>query len=259
MTSGKKARKQRRTSAPPPVRSTSGRRASPKVLAAAAGAIALVAVAAALAFALTGGSSSPSSSSTAVTPLPDAADVTRLFKGIPQRGTVLGNPKAPVTMVEYIDLQCPICRAFETDVMTSIIPRYVRPGKLRVIARPIAFIGPDSVRGRLAALAAGQQNRFFEFTQLLYDNQGAENSGWLNDIVIGSAYSSIPGFDRAVADNARAQSVVASQASRFDQEAEADNVEGTPTVLVGKTGGKLSEVASPDVPTLGAAVDRALQ
>jgi protein-disulfide isomerase len=259
MTSGKKARKQRRTPAPPPVRSTGGRRASPKVLAAAAGAIALAAVAAALAFALTGGSSSPSSSSTTVTPLPDAADVNRLFNGIPQHGTVLGNPKAPVTMVEYIDLQCPICRAFETDVMTTIIPRYVRPAKLRVVARPIAFIGPDSVRGRLAALAAGQQNRFFQFTQLLYDNQQAENSGWLNDIVIGSAYASIPGVDRAVADNARVQSVVASQASGFDREAEADGVKGTPTVLVGKTGGKLSEVASPDVPTLSAAVDRALR
>ena len=257
MTSGKKARKQRLTPAPPPVRSTGGRRASPKVLAAAAAVIALAAVAAALAFALTGGSSSPSK--TTVTPLPDAAAVTQLFKGIPQHGTVLGDAKARVTLVEYIDLQCPICRAFETQVMTTIVPRYVRPGKVRVVARPIAFIGPDSVRGRLAALAAGQQNRFFEFTQLLYDNQQTENSGWLNDLVIRSAYASIPGFDTALADNARGQSVVAAQASRFDQEADADKVTGTPTVLVGKSGGKLTEVVSPDVPTLSAAIDRALQ
>ena len=172
---------------------------------------------------------------------------------------MLGNAKAPVTLVEYIDLQCPICRAFETQVMTTIFPRYVRPGKVRVVARPIAFIGPDSVHGRLAALAAGQQNRFFEFTQLLYDNQQTENSGWLNDLVIRSAYASIPSFDTALADNARAQSVVATQASRFDQEARADHVTGTPTILVGKTGGKLTEVVSPDVRTLSAAIDRALQ
>jgi protein-disulfide isomerase len=172
---------------------------------------------------------------------------------------VLGNPKAPVTLVEYIDLQCPICRTFETDVMTTIVPRYVRPGKVRVVARPIAFIGPDSVRGRLAALAAGQQNRFFEFAQLLYYNQQTENSGWLNDFVIRSAYASFPGFDAAAANSARAQAAVSAEAARFDSQSDADHVQGTPTVLVGKTGGKLTEVVSPDVPTLSAAIDRALK
>ena len=255
MTSGKKARTQRRTP-PPPVRSTGGRRASPKVLAAVAGAIALAAVAAALAFALTGGSSS--TTSTSVSKLPDAAAAVSLFKGIPQQGTVLGNAKAPVTLVEYIDLQCPICHAFETDVMSTIVPRYVRPGKVRVVARPIAFIGPESVRGRLAALAAAQQNRFFEFVQLLYYNQQTENSGWLNDFVIRSAYASLPGVDATTANSARTQAAVSGQAARFDSEAEADHVRGTPTVLVGKTGGKLTEVVSPDVPTLSAAIDRAL-
>jgi len=255
MTSGKKARTQRRTP-PPPVRSTGGRRASPKVLAAVAGTIALAAVAAALAFALTGGSSS--NTSTTVSPLPDAAAAVSLFKGIPQQGTVLGSAKAPVTLVEYIDLQCPICRAFETDVMTTIVPRYVRPGKVRVVARPIAFIGPDSVRGRLAALAAGQQKRFFEFVQLLYYNQQAENSGWLNDLVIRSAYASLPGFNSAAADSARAQAAVSAEAARFDSQAKADHVRGTPTVLVGKPGGKLTEVGSPDAPTLSAAIDKVL-
>jgi protein-disulfide isomerase len=256
MTSGKKARKQRRAPVLPPARSTGGRRASPKVLAATAAAIALAAVAAALAFALTGGSSSPSS--TTVTPLPDSAAVNRLLKGIPQHGTVLGKANSPVTMVEYIDLQCPVCGAFETQVMTTIIPRYVRPGKLRVVARPIAFIGPDSVQGRLGALAAAQQNRFFEFTQLLYDNQGAENSGWLNGVMIRSAYASIPGLDVAAADSVRDQSTVDAEASRLDRQSDADNVTGTPTVLVGKTGNELTEVGNPDVPTLSAAIDRAL-
>jgi protein-disulfide isomerase len=257
MTSGKKARSERRAPSPPPLHGSAGRRASPKVLAAVAGAIALAAVAAALAFALTGGSSSNTSAT--VSPLPDAGAAVSLFKGIPQHGTVLGNPKAPVTLVEYIDLQCPICRTFEADVMTTIVPRYVRPGKVRVVARPIAFIGPDSVQGRLAALAAGQQNRFFEFAQLLYYNQQAENSGWLNDVVINSAYASLPGFNAAAAASARARAAVAGEAARFDNQAAADHVRGTPTVLVGKTGGKLTEVVSSDVPALSAAIDRALR
>jgi protein-disulfide isomerase len=256
MTSGKKARKQRRTPAPPPVRSTGGRRASPKVLAIAAAVIALAAVAAALAFALTGGSSSSSTPTTSST-LPDAGSAVSMFKGIPQRGNVLGKPNAPVTMVEYIDLQCPVCRAFETDVMPTIVPQFVKTGKVKVIARPIAFIGPDSVRGRLAALAAARQNHFFDFTQLVYFNQGGENTGWLDDDFVRAAYSSIPGLDVAAAEKARNETAIADQGDRFEAQATADNVTGTPTVLVGKTGGKLTAVASPDVANLSAAIRQA--
>jgi protein-disulfide isomerase len=260
MTSGKKARKQRRTPAPPPVRSTgSSRRASPKVLAIGAGAIAIAAVAAALAFALTGGSSSSSTPATTSSTLPDAGTAVSLFGGIPQHGNVLGKPNAPVTMVEYIDLQCPVCRAFETGIMPTIVPRFVKSGKVRVIARPIAFIGPDSERGRLAALAAARQNRLFDFAQLLYFNQGSENSGWLDDNFIRTAYSSIPGFRVAAAEQARTESGVSQEADRFDSQADADNVQGTPTILVGKTGGTLSEVTSPDVANLSSAIQQALK
>jgi protein-disulfide isomerase len=259
MTSGKKARKQRRTPTPPPVRSTGGaRRASPKVLAAGVGAIALAAVAAALAFALTGGSSSGTPTTTGGT-LPDAGAAVRLFKGIPQHGNVLGKANAPVTMVEYIDLQCPSCRAFESDVMPTIIPRYVKSGKVRVIARPIAFIGPDSVRGRSAALAAGRQNFFFDFAQILYYNQGSENSGWLDDNLIRSAFASVPGLNVAAAEQARTETAIAQEGDRFEAQATADNVTQTPTVLVGKTGGKLTKVVSPDVANLSAAIQQALR
>jgi protein-disulfide isomerase len=164
-------------------------------------------------------------------------------------------------MVEYIDLQCPVCRAFETEVMPTVFPRYVRTGKVKVIARPIAFIGADSETGRRAALAAAKQNRFFEFTQLLYFNQGSENSGWLDDSIVRSAYASIPGLKAQAALKARDSAAVAAETRRFDGQANTDNVRGTPTVLVGKTGGKLSEVTpgyAPNASQLGAAIGAAL-
>jgi len=244
MTSGKKAR-QRRTPAPPPVRSTGGRRASPKVLAVGAVVIALAAVAAALAFALTGnGSGSTSTSSISTSTLPEAATATQMFKGIPQHGNVLGKESAPVTMVEYIDLQCPACRAFETELMPTIVERYVRPGKLKVIARPVAFISPaeNSQRGRLAALAAGKQNRFFDFAQLTYFNQGSEGTDWLTEDFVRSAFRSLKGLNPAAALAARNSSAIAAEARRFDQQATADQLTQTPTILVGKTGGKLAQV-----------------
>jgi protein-disulfide isomerase len=257
MTSGKKARQQR-TPAPPPVRSTGGRKASPKVLAVGAVVIAVAAVAAALAFALTGnGGGSTSTSSVTTTKLPDAAASVRLFRGIPQHGNVLGKPNAPVTMVEYIDLQCPICRTFETEVMPSIVQQYVRTGKLRVVARPLAFISPaqNSQQGRLAALAAGKQGRFFDFAQLLYANQGSEGSNWLNDAMIRAAYASIPGFSAQKALALRNSSSILGETQTIDQQATSDQVGGTPTVLVGRTGGTLTKANAGD---LGPAIQAAL-
>jgi protein-disulfide isomerase len=229
------------------------------VLAAAAAVIALAAVAAGLAFALTGGSSSTPSTTSASSTLPDAGSAVSLFKGIPQRGNVLGKPNAPVTMVEYIDLQCPFCREFETQVMPTIVPRFVRTGKVQVIARPIAFLGSDSGRGRLAALAAGRQNRFFDFSQLLYDNQGTENTGWLDDDFVRAAFSSIPGLNVAAAEKARTETAIADEANQYDTQADSDNVSQTPTVLVGKRGAKLTEVVSLDAPGLTAAIQQALK
>ena len=260
MTSGKKARQQR-TPAPPPVRSTGGRKASPKVLGIGAVVIAVAAVAAALAFALTGngsGSTSTSSVTTTSTKLPDAAATLALFRGIPQDGTVLGKPNAPVTMVEYIDLQCPVCRVFETEVMPSVLRQYVRTGKLRVVARPLAFISPaeNSQRGRLAALAAGKQGKLFDFAQLLYANQGEEGSDWLTDDMVRAAYASIPGFRAQTALAARNSSSILSETQTIDQQATTDQVSGTPTVLVGPTGGTLTK-ANPA--SLGPAVQAALR
>jgi protein-disulfide isomerase len=259
MTSGKQARKQRQAQRPP-VSSKAGRNASPKVLLAAAVGIAGIAAAIALAVAFTGGSSSPSV--TTVSTLPDAGSVIQLFKGIPQQGNVLGKASAPVTMVEYIDLQCPVCRAFETETMPTIIDRYVRTGKVKVEARTIAFIGADSDRGRRAAIAASRQNRLFDFEQLLYANQGAENTGWLDDSMVTAAAKSIPGLDVQTLLNTRNSASVVDTAKRYDAEAKADGVGGTPALYIGKSGGKLAAFSpdnAPDAATLSAELDQALR
>src|SRR6478609_2609117 len=199
--SGKQARRRRQqVAAPPPVaRKGARRRASPKVLLVAALA-GLVLVGAVVGISLAVGGNSSSSAATIpaggslTNALPNAAAVQREFAGIPQHGLVLGSPKAPVTMVEYIDLQCPGCRAFETSVLPSIVPEFVRAGKLKIEARPIAFIGPDSVPARNAAIASAAQNRAFNFMQITYANQGTENTGWLNQAFIGQAAASVPGM-----------------------------------------------------------------
>ncbi len=262
MPSGKKSRRSRgaaRAAAAPP----RARRASPWVLII-AGAVLVLVVGGILAAVLVDRSSSESAATTAppVKILPGAAEVQRLLKGIPQVGNVLGSPSAPATMTLYVDLQCPYCAQFETQTMPTIISRYVRTGKLKVEARIIAFIGPNSSFGRKAAIAAGEQDKMFNFSQLLFLNQGAENTDWLNNTMVRRAATSVPGIDvsRLLVD--RNTQTVDSRAASFDSQMQADQVRVTPTILVGKTGSTPKPVvySSPsDVAAVTAAVDAALR
>jgi protein-disulfide isomerase len=259
MASGKQSKRRRHAAAaavPPP--RTARRQASPRVLLAAAGVAVLVVVAIVLAVVLTRGSSG---SSGATGTLPEATDVQALLRGIPQHGNVLGSPSARATMIEYVDLQCPYCRQFETEAMPTIVERFVRPGKVKVELRPLAFIGPDSERGRAAAIAAARQNKLFDFAQLLYDNQGTENTGWLSDAMVASAASSIPGLDVAKLQRDKNDASVADAAKKFDEEATAAGVHSTPTILVGRTGStpKLVNMSSPtDEQAVAKAIQAAL-
>lgn len=192
--------------------------------------------------------------------LPGAADVEAQFKGIPQSGTTLGWPFAPATMVVYIDLQCPVCQAFETQDFPGVVSKYVRTKKLKVIVKPWAFIGPDSFRGQKAMIAAAAQNKAFNFAQVLYDNQGTENTGWLSDGMVYNAAASVPGLDvkKLLAD--RSSGSVKSAAASVAADALAKNVNATPSIFIGKSGTtpKLFYAGFPSEQKLFAAIDAAL-
>jgi protein-disulfide isomerase len=266
MTSGKKAREQRQAAknAPPPVRrkgARASRQASPRVLAAAGAVAALIVVGIVLGVLLTRGSSSSSTDVPTIgslaTGLPEAGEVNDQFKGIPQSGRTLGRADAPVTLVEFIDLQCPYCAAFETQLFPALVSRYVRSGKLKVVIEPWAFIGPDSVRGQSAVLAAAEQNRAFNFASLLYYNQGTENTGWLNDDMVAAVAASIPGLRVHDLLDATGSDAVDAEAKAVDRRATERNVRGTPTLFVGRSGtaGRHVALKSPtDMQTLARAI-----
>ena len=227
---------------------------------------ALIVVAVVLAIVLSGGKSSglPKNAvavGSLTNALTGAADVASTFKGIPQSGTTLGSPSAPVTMVEYIDLQCPICREFETQVFPDIVQKYVRTNKVKVVVKVWAFIGPDSIRGQKVALAAANQNKAFNFAAVLYDNQGTENTGWLTDNMLYKIAASVPGLKIHPLFRERNSSAVEQEAKAVSADAASNNVNGTPSIFVGKTGAAPKLVAltsATDEPTLVKAIDAAL-
>lgn len=211
------------------------------------------------AIALLGGSSSPALQTTPDGTFVQAPPVRDMFAGIPQQGLTLGSATAPVTLVEYFDLQCPVCRSFELNVTPAVLTRYVRTGKVRIEARPLAFIGPDSVRGRKALLAAANQNHAFDFAELLFANQGAENSHWLSDRVVSVAAASIPGVDAARLRADSGSPAVANAAAGFDTDATANHVNAVPSIFVKRSGaaGRGRLLVNPSADELTAALDAA--
>ena len=104
-----------------------------------------------------------------------------LFVGIPQDGIALGEPTAPVTLIEYADLQCPYCASWSRHVLPDVVERYVRSGRVRLEFRGLAFLGPDSDKALRAALAAGERDRLWDTVHALYERQGDENAGWVTE------------------------------------------------------------------------------
>jgi len=110
-----------------------------------------------------------------------AAEVDRELAGIPQHGMVLGDPKAPVRLIEFGDLQCPTCAGFAKEILPPIIESRVKNGEARIDFRNLTIIGDESTPAGAAALAAGEQSRGWNYLELFYRNQGEENSGYVTD------------------------------------------------------------------------------
>ncbi len=90
---------------------------------------------------------------------------------------VLGDAKAPVTIVEYADFQCPFCDRYYQQDQIQFISQYVNSGKARFVWKDYAFLGQESVWAAEAARCANDQGKFWAYHDYLYSHQGAENSG----------------------------------------------------------------------------------
>jgi protein-disulfide isomerase len=182
-----------------------------------------------------------------------------MLDAVPQQGLALGRPDAPVTLVEYADLQCPYCATWSRQALPALVDEYVRPGKLRIVFRGLAFIGRDSETALRAALAASHQDRLWHVVERLYRQQGGENAGWVAGAVDGLG-SGIPGLD---VDRLRAESgspAVTHHIADAARRAQLAGIPGTPAFEVGATGGRMRrlEIGSLDAAAMRPSIDALL-
>lgn len=103
------------------------------------------------------------------------------------RDAILGNANAPVTLIEYGDYQCPFCGEFFSQTEPEIVQNYVNTGKVRMVFRDYAFLGPESTVAANAAQCAEDQNKLWAYHDALYSakvaddaNGGQEDDGFFS-------------------------------------------------------------------------------
>ena len=91
---------------------------------------------------------------------------------------ILGDPNAPITLVEFGDYQCHYCNVFFQSIEKDILKNYVDTGKVKIIFKDYNIIGEDSVIASQGAHCANDQGLFWEYHDILYSNWTGENNGW---------------------------------------------------------------------------------
>ena len=144
---------------------------------------------------------------------------------------IKGDPKAPVTIVEFSDYQCPYCRKFHNEILPQIQEEYISKGKVRYIFRdfPLSF-HKQAVPAAIAANCAGEQGKYWEMNNFLFANPGKLSTAKI-----------IPEAESLGLDKAKFEACVNDDSKKAEVDADFKagkkyGVRGTPSLFIGKTG-----------------------
>jgi protein-disulfide isomerase len=153
-------------------------------------------------------------------------------RAVAGEGRVLGDPDAPVTIIEYADYQCPVCKRAETSLLPRLIADYVDTGVAKIEFRNFPIIGQESWNAAQAAEAADDQGKFWQYHDALYNAQGRENGGaFTYEKLVKIAQDlglDVPRFEQALGDNVHLADIQAESDA-----AHAAGVSATPTFFIG--------------------------
>jgi len=185
------------------------------------------------------------------------AEIENELAGIPQKGLVLGRGSAKVQLIEFGDLQCPVCKGFAEEILPPIVESQVRDGEARIEFRNFTIISQQSIPAGAAAIAAGRQGRGWNFVELFYRNQGVEASGYVTDRFLTAIAEAAGVANMAQWNKARKSNGVISQVEASTDEAERLGFSGTPSFAVEGPG--VSGLETLGTPQSTGAIESALE
>ena len=167
-----------------------------------------------------------------------AASVDKLLAGIPQQGNTLGSPSAKVTVTEYGDLECPICRDFALGAENQLIANEVRSGKVKLVYRSFPTATGSAPDGttifpiqQTAALAAGEQKLGWHYIELFYQEQGPEGTTYVNTAYLNGLAKQVTGLDFAKWSSDRFSPALSAQVVKDEQTAQSLGINATPSLI----------------------------
>ena len=182
-----------------------------------------------------GGSTTPPASAKTA-----RASVIALLKGIPQNDNTLGKASAPVTVTEYGDLVCPICKDLALTAEQQLIANEVRAGKVKLVYRGLETAssqanGGEYAASQIAARAAGLQGRAWHYIMLWYYEQGDETTPYVTNAFMQKIAAQVPGLNLTKWQTDRNSSTLAADVTGDAQAATAAGLVGpsgpsTPTI-----------------------------
>jgi protein-disulfide isomerase len=157
------------------------------------------------------------------------------YAGVPVKGEVLGAATAPVVLELYSDFQCPACRLFVTQQLARLVSDFVQPGILRIEARDIDILGQgtpnESLELAAGAACAAAQDRYWQFHDYVFWNQGRENRGDHSAAFIATV-ADAAGVERVAWDACFAQPDARTPITSRTNAAIGAGINSTPTLVV---------------------------
>jgi len=151
---------------------------------------------------------------------------------IMQNGSpLLGDPSAKVTIVEFGDYQCTYCHLFHENTNDALLQQYVNTGKANFVFRDFPLNGPDSVLAAEASYCAGDQGKYWQYHDELYNNWAGERTGWVNQKSLDKFATTVGldlgTFDKCLSSNTYEQKVMDNQ--KFGENI---GIDGTPSFII---------------------------
>ncbi len=148
---------------------------------------------------------------------------------------ILGNPSAKVVIVEYGDFQCPFCGKFFKTIESDLREQYIKTGKAAFVWRDFAFLGEESFRASEAAKCAGDQGKFWEYHDYLFNSQKGENQGAFKDENL-KQFAKLLGLSEASFNSCFDSGKYRKDVEASVAEGKASGVSGTPTAFINGKG-----------------------
>lgn len=100
-----------------------------------------------------------------------------------EKQVFLGDPTAPVKVIEFIDYKCPYCAAWSNDNFPKFKKDYIDTGKVQLFVVNFSFLGPDSIKAAMVGEILWKQSpqAFWEYHEAIYKHQGDEKTIWATE------------------------------------------------------------------------------